>query len=349
MGQPPRDHVCVANKNTKAAAAARIGAELAGRKRDALLGLLRPCFARVEPFVQARKYVRAVISDLPARNGWSIAEFTGDESPDKTQRLLNRASWDALAAMSVVRKVAVEGLEEAARRRGRRRGPIRFPPWGNYRAWLLHWPCRRCRPPPSVRRPPRAAGSVPSPADARPGRTRPPRCLPDCPGRIARLCGRGICHWETERRAIQFQTPRSYPPPYRRWRCYAATDPPRPRSDRTPRQTVRSARHRPDPRHKVRRTRGARSGAIREPVTLRSSGGPQSSRSPLHSDRRLRSHWNPAALCAHCPEQLLFQSTYTLHLVSKRNPIELNQDTTPTPGRGSQNEPKLPGMCTNIP
>src|ERR1039458_3443126 len=124
MGQPPRDHVCVANKNTKAAAAARIGAELAGRKRDALLGLLRPCFARVEPFVQARKYVRAVMSDLPARNGWSIAEFTGDESPDKTQRLLNRASWDALAAMSVVRKFAVEGLAEAARRRGRRRrGP----------------------------------------------------------------------------------------------------------------------------------------------------------------------------------------------------------------------------------
>src|ERR1039458_4757490 len=125
MGQPPRDHVCVANKNTKAAAAARIGAELAGRKRDALLGLLRPCFARVEPFVQARKYVRAVMSDLPARNGWRIAEFTGDESPDKTQRLLNRASWDALAAMSVVRKFAVEGLEEAARRRGRRRGLLR--------------------------------------------------------------------------------------------------------------------------------------------------------------------------------------------------------------------------------
>src|ERR1039458_410758 len=125
MGQPPRDHVCVANKNTKAAAAARIGAELAGRKREALLGLLRPGFARGEPLVQARKYVRAVMSDLPARNGWSIAEFTGDESPDKTQRLLNRASWDALAAMSVVRKFAVEGLEEAARRRGRRRGLLR--------------------------------------------------------------------------------------------------------------------------------------------------------------------------------------------------------------------------------
>ena len=125
LGQPPRDHVCVANKKTKAAAAARIGAELAGRKRDELLERLRRCFARVEPFVQAGKYVRAVMSDLPARNGWSVAEFEGDASPDKTQRLLNRASWDAFAAMSEVRRFAVAGLEEAARRGGRRRGRLR--------------------------------------------------------------------------------------------------------------------------------------------------------------------------------------------------------------------------------
>jgi SRSO17 transposase len=122
MGQPPRDHVCVANKKTKAAAAARIGAELAGRKRDALLERLRPCFKRVEPFVQARKYVRAVMSDLPARNGWSVAEWAGDLLPDKTQRLLSRAAWDAFAAMSEVRKFAVEGLDAAARRGGRRKG-----------------------------------------------------------------------------------------------------------------------------------------------------------------------------------------------------------------------------------
>jgi DDE superfamily endonuclease len=124
MGQPPRVHVCVANKKTKAAAAARIGAELAGRKRDALLERLRPCFKRVEPFVQARKYVRAVMSDLPARNGWSVAEWAGDLLPDRTQRLLSRAAWDAFAAMSEVRKFAVAGLEAAARRGGRRKGQL---------------------------------------------------------------------------------------------------------------------------------------------------------------------------------------------------------------------------------
>jgi SRSO17 transposase len=115
----------VTNKKTKAAAAARIGIELAERKRDALLEALRPCFRRVEPFVQAVKYVRAVMSDLPARNGWAIAEFAGDASPDKTQRLLSRASWDASGAMSEVRRFAVAGLEEAARRGGRRRGRLR--------------------------------------------------------------------------------------------------------------------------------------------------------------------------------------------------------------------------------
>jgi SRSO17 transposase len=38
------------------------------------------------------------------------------------QRLLNRAVWDTFAAMAVVRRFAVAGLDEAARRTGRRRG-----------------------------------------------------------------------------------------------------------------------------------------------------------------------------------------------------------------------------------
>jgi SRSO17 transposase len=56
---------------------------------------------------------------MPKRNGWTIAEHAGDRTPDRTQRLLNRASWDTLAAMSQVRRFAVAGLEGAARRRRR--------------------------------------------------------------------------------------------------------------------------------------------------------------------------------------------------------------------------------------
>jgi SRSO17 transposase len=67
--------------------------------------------------------VSALVSELPKRNGWTIAEHAGDRSPDRTQRLLNRASWDTLGAMSEVRRFAVAGLEEAARR-GRRRGGL---------------------------------------------------------------------------------------------------------------------------------------------------------------------------------------------------------------------------------
>jgi len=87
-----------------------------------LLGLLRPCFARTEPWLQAGKYAAAVMSQIPRRNGWTIAERSGDRTPDRTQRLLNRAVWDTFAAMGVVRRFAVAGLDEAARKTGRRRG-----------------------------------------------------------------------------------------------------------------------------------------------------------------------------------------------------------------------------------
>ena len=65
----------------------------------------------------------ALVSELPKRNGWTIAQHAGDRTPDRTQRLLNRASWDTLAAMSEVRRFAAAGLEEAVRR-GRRRGGL---------------------------------------------------------------------------------------------------------------------------------------------------------------------------------------------------------------------------------
>ena len=106
----------------KAAAAARIGNALGRRKRAELLELLRPCFARTEPWLQAGKYPAAVMSDLRRRNGWTIAERAGDRTPDRTQRLLNRAVWDAFAAMGVVRRFAAAGLDEAARKTGRCRG-----------------------------------------------------------------------------------------------------------------------------------------------------------------------------------------------------------------------------------
>jgi hypothetical protein len=35
--------------------------------------------------------VSALVSELPKRNGWTIAQHAGDRTPDRMQRLLNRA------------------------------------------------------------------------------------------------------------------------------------------------------------------------------------------------------------------------------------------------------------------
>jgi SRSO17 transposase len=85
------------------AAAAMVEAGRVEQKRVELMGRLGPLFARVEPFAQAGKYVRGLLSDLPRKNCWTLAEYAGDRSPDRMQRLLERASWDTMAAMATVR------------------------------------------------------------------------------------------------------------------------------------------------------------------------------------------------------------------------------------------------------
>ena len=74
----------------------------------------------MEPWLQAGKYAAALMSDLPRRNGWTLAERAGDRTPDRMQRLLSCAVWDTIAAMKVVRRFAVAGLDLAARDGGRR-------------------------------------------------------------------------------------------------------------------------------------------------------------------------------------------------------------------------------------
>jgi hypothetical protein len=63
---------------------------------------------------QFRRYAAAVMSQIPRRNGWTIAAHAGDRTPDKTQRLLSRAVWDAFAAIGVVRRFSVAGGPAAA-------------------------------------------------------------------------------------------------------------------------------------------------------------------------------------------------------------------------------------------
>jgi SRSO17 transposase len=92
--------------------------ELAVSNLALLHGRLKPCFVRVKPFTQAGKYMSALISDLPRKNGWTIAEHVGDLTPDRTQRLLNHAVWNHDQAQGVVRRFVVEELGDQPLRVG---------------------------------------------------------------------------------------------------------------------------------------------------------------------------------------------------------------------------------------
>jgi SRSO17 transposase len=81
---------------------------------ELMMGGLAGCFTRVEPRRQARKYVTGLIGDLPRKNCWALAEQAGDQTPDKMQRLLERAAWDAADAMAAVREFAVTHLGDPA-------------------------------------------------------------------------------------------------------------------------------------------------------------------------------------------------------------------------------------------
>jgi hypothetical protein len=59
--------------NHGAAAAARVEAVAAGGHLDDLMARMAGCFRRWEPRASAKKYVRALMSDLPRKNCWTIA------------------------------------------------------------------------------------------------------------------------------------------------------------------------------------------------------------------------------------------------------------------------------------
>lgn len=53
-----------------------------------------------------------LISDLPRKNAWTLAEHAGDTTPDRMQRLLNHAVWDHEQAMRIVRGFVAEHLAD---------------------------------------------------------------------------------------------------------------------------------------------------------------------------------------------------------------------------------------------
>lgn len=67
-------------------------------------------FTRVEPRRRVRQLLLGLLSDLPRKNCWTIAEHIGDATPDGLQHLLGRAKWDADQVRDDLRDFVLEHL-----------------------------------------------------------------------------------------------------------------------------------------------------------------------------------------------------------------------------------------------
>jgi SRSO17 transposase len=65
-------------------------------------------FGRKEARRQASKYLRGLLSAVPRKNGWQLAEAMGDKVPDPTQRLLYRTLWSAETARDLLQEYIIE-------------------------------------------------------------------------------------------------------------------------------------------------------------------------------------------------------------------------------------------------
>ncbi len=61
---------------------------------DDLLGRVAGRFPRIEPRRRIRGFVLGLLADLPRKNCWTIAEHTGETSPNGMQHLLARLAAD---------------------------------------------------------------------------------------------------------------------------------------------------------------------------------------------------------------------------------------------------------------
>src|SRR5712691_5849585 len=64
---------------------------------------LAPHFARPEVRAHALLYLRAILSEIPRKNGWQIAEHARQARHYGMQRLLSRAVWDQDGVRDVLR------------------------------------------------------------------------------------------------------------------------------------------------------------------------------------------------------------------------------------------------------
>lgn len=69
---------------------------------------LGPLFYRPEPRAHAERYLRGLLAPLERKNGWTIAEYSGEREPKALQRFLNLTPWNADALRDLIRDYAME-------------------------------------------------------------------------------------------------------------------------------------------------------------------------------------------------------------------------------------------------
>jgi SRSO17 transposase len=72
----------------------RVVVDVVTAELDRVHGRIAGRFTRAEPRVRAREYMSGLVAGLERKNGWTLAERSGEVSPDGMQRLLRRADWD---------------------------------------------------------------------------------------------------------------------------------------------------------------------------------------------------------------------------------------------------------------
>jgi SRSO17 transposase len=67
-------------------------------------------FARSEPRQRGVRYIQGLLGDTERKNGWQLADYLGEATPDGVQHLLAQADWDADAVRDDLTRYLVEHL-----------------------------------------------------------------------------------------------------------------------------------------------------------------------------------------------------------------------------------------------
>lgn len=68
-------------------------------------------FNRPDPRVTLGEFIKGLLSNVPRKNAWGLADHVGHASPDRFQHLMTDANWDS----DLLRSRVVEALGIRAR------------------------------------------------------------------------------------------------------------------------------------------------------------------------------------------------------------------------------------------